>query len=87
MGWAPVMESPLATALRGVVGGADQNAYAGGVDVRHLGEVELNALGRLLERQVDGVAQLVGVGDVDLARHGHNVALGAGVGGDREFHG
>ena len=50
-----------------VVRGAHEHANARRIDVAHLGKIELNGLGGLLERQVDGIAQAIGVRDIDLA--------------------
>ncbi len=46
-----------------VVRGAHEHANTRRIDIAHLGKVELNGLGGLLERQVDGVTQAVGVRD------------------------
>ena len=50
-----------------VVRGAHKHANARRIDVAHLGKIELNGLSGLLERQVDGIAQAIGVRDIDLA--------------------
>ena len=64
-----------------VVRGAHEHANARRIDVAHLGKIELNGLGGLLERQVDGIAQAIGVRDIDLAGYLNGVELWRGVGG------
>lgn len=41
------------------MGSTHQHADAGRINVRDLGEIELDAIGRLLQSQVDGIAELV----------------------------
>ena len=55
------------TVVDRVVRGAHEHANARRIDVAHLGKIELNGLSGLLERQVDSIAQAIGVRDIDLA--------------------
>ena len=64
-----------------VVRGAHEHANARRIDVAHLGKIELNGLSGLLERQVNGIAQAIGVRDIDLAGYLNGVDLRRGVGG------
>ena len=69
-----------------VVRGAHEHANARRIDVAHLGKIELNGLSGLLERQVNGIAQAIGVRDIDLAGHLNGVDLRCGVGGNTQIH-
>ena len=69
-----------------VVRGAHEHANARRIDVAHLGKIELNGLSGLLERQVDGITQAIGVRDIDLAGYLNGVELWRGVGGNTQIH-
>ena len=67
------------TVVDRVVRGAHEHANARRIDVAHLGKIELNGLSGLLERQVDGVTQAIGVRNINLAGDLNGVELWRGL--------
>lgn len=62
-----------------VVCGAHKHANARRIDVAHLAKSSSTGLSGLLERQVDGIAQAIGVRDIDLTGHLNGVELWRGL--------